>query len=825
MIAPIIYSIDDIRRITGGKWISKGAHAPLEFIALDSRRITEPAKTVFWALSTSRRNASVFILEMYRNGVRNFVTDTIPDSKELKDANIVLVKDALKALHTLATFHRNQFPHLQVIGITGSNGKTIVKEWLSELLSKDFEIVKSPRSFNSQIGVPLSILQIRAHHNLGIFEAGISQPGEMEALEKMILPQTGVLTNIGSAHDEGFQNRRQKIHEKLLLFKNSKIIISPAATAVHRELHAMNFDSRILINWGRKDAAFTFKVHKKSHHQTHIRIEAGNNKYEFQIPHTDTASIENAITCFCVLSSLEVINPEILKRFISLSAVTMRLEMKPGIHQCSIINDSYSNDLQSLAVAVDFLHKQKHQSHTIILSDILQSGLPHGLLYEKVAAIILGKGIKRFIGIGKEISKAHQHFAAIPDAVFFDDTDSFLQRISTFNFKREAILLKGARVFKFEKISHALEAKLHNTVLTINLSNLADNIRVYKQFLKPETKIMVMVKALAYGTGSNEIASVMEFIKADYLGVAYTDEGVSLREAGIALPVMVMNTEESGFETLIKFQLEPEIYSHQMLDAFCGFLSGKKIKNYPVHLKIDTGMHRLGFESAEINSLIQKLKQNPSIKIVSVFSHLSAADDPEHDAFTRKQFSLFKNITNKIRNSLPYHFDCHISNSSAISRFPEFQMDMVRLGIGMYGVDSNSKIARQLKPVHRLTTTISQIKKVKVGEVVGYGKNEIESDKMIATVAIGYADGYPRCLSNGTGKMFLHAKQVPVVGSVCMDMAMVDITGIKNANTGDEVEIFGENISLASVAKWAKTIPYEIITGISTRVKRVYVEG
>lgn len=824
MTAPITYSIEEIQRITGGQWISKAANEQLDFISLDSRKIPEPSKTVFWALRTPQRDASVFIIELYSTGVRNFVAEAIPVEKLPADINLILVKDAVKALQLFAVFHRKKFPGLKVIGITGSNGKTIVKEWLAALLFKDFQVVKSPRSFNSQIGVPLSILQIRAHHEIGIFEAGISKPGEMAALEKMIQPQTGVLTNIGSAHDEGFENRRQKIYEKLLLFKNCKAIIFPATVAVQRELQII-LSSKQLLDWGKKNAAFTYKSIKQDHHDTTVAITNGNKTYDICIPHSDAASIENAVSCFCTLASLDCINAQILERFHSLSHIAMRLEMKPGIHQCSIINDSYSNDLQSLAVAVDFLNKQKHQPHTLILSDIFQSGLQPGQLYKQVAAIITGKKIEKFIGIGKEISNQRHQFAAISNAAFFDDTDSFLEQIATFNFKNEAILLKGARIFRFEKISKALEAKVHNTVLTINLSNLADNIRLYKQFLEPGTKLMVMVKALAYGSGSNEIASVMEFIKADYLGVAYIDEGVALREAGITLPVMVMNAEQSGFDSLVKYHLEPEIYSHDLWDAFSDFLSAKKIKNYPVHLKIDTGMHRLGFSNAEINLLIQKLTGSRAIKVASVFSHLSAADSGEHDAFTLKQFYLFKKITKKILNSLPYTFYCHISNSSAISRFPEFQMDMVRLGIGMYGIDGNPQIAKQLKPVHRLTATISQIKKVKAGEVVGYGNNQIENDKTIATVAIGYADGYTRLLSNGRGSMYLYGQLAPVVGNVCMDMTMIDISGIEGAEAGDEVEVFGENIPLKLLAKWAKTIPYEIITGISTRVKRVYIEG
>lgn len=826
MTAPIDYSIYDICSIIDGSWLSKNENTRLEYISLDSRKIPDAANTLFWALSTGQRDAAAFISELYKNGVRNFVTETAPDKNVLQGSNVIIVKNTLKALQLLAISHRKKFQKIKVIGITGSNGKTIVKEWLSELLSKDHTVIKSPRSFNSQIGVPLSILQIREHHTIGIFEAGISKPGEMAELEKMILPGIGVLTNIGSAHDEGFKNKAQKIQEKLLLFKAADTIVFPNQQQIRKEIEKLNYDSgKKLFDWGKIDSTYRYNTKKQIHDAADITISSHENTQNICIPFTDSASIENAVSVFVTMDALGVVSNDSLKRFQSISSVNMRLEMKPGIHQCSIINDSYSNDLQSLSVAIDFLNKQKHKSHSLILSDIVGSGLPPNQLYKRVATLLHGKKIDRFIGIGNEIQKEKQLFSFIPNSTFFHDTDSFLNHISGFNFRDEAILLKGARVFEFEKISNVLEAQLHKTVLTINLNHLTDNIRCYRNFLNPGTRLMVMVKALAYGSGSNEIASLMEFIKADYLAVAYTDEGIALRDAGITLPVMVLNIEQTGFDTLIKNRLEPEIYSHELLDSFSAFLSNRKLKHYPVHIKIDSGMHRLGFVNAEITRLVEKLKKNDTLRVMSVFSHLSSADNPKHDSFTRKQFATFKKVADKLRQSLPYPFLCHISNSSAISRFPEFQMDMVRLGIGMYGIDSNPKISNQLKPVHKLTTTISQIKKVKKGEVVGYGRNILRKNKTIATVGIGYADGYPRILGNGSGKMYVQGKLAPVVGNVCMDMAMIDITGIGNAEVGDEVEIFGSHIPLQTLAQWADTIPYEIITGISTRVKRVYVEG
>lgn len=826
MTVNIEYHIDEIASIVGGEFLLKSDNTGIDFLSVDSRRVNNPNATLFWAIRTGQRDGSNFIPELYKKGVRNFVTQTEVDSEKLKGANVLLVRDSVAALQQLAIHHRKRFKKLKVIGITGSNGKTVVKDWLYSLLAPYYNVVKSPRSFNSQIGVPLSILQIRSFHEYGIFEAGISQPGEMKKLERMIRPQTGIFTNMGPAHDEGFTSREEKVKEKLLLFSHVDQLIFPKEEKLIEEgVEANGFDKRISINnWGKADALFILQSVKTKRGVTEIVISSDNKIGQFKIQFTDKGSIQNAINCYCAIESLGIGNGELLKGFERLQPLSMRLELQQGINGCRIINDSYSNDLQSLEVAMDFLVRQQAVSYTLILSDVLQAGQESDTLYKEIAEMVLRKGIKRMIGIGENISRSAIAFKKIPQHFFFPDTESLLAHLDSFAFKDEVILIKGARKFAFERISRRLERQSHETVFSINLTNLAHNIRVYKSLLKPGTKMMAMVKAFAYGAGSSEISSLLQFIKSDYLAVAYADEGVALREAGITLPVMVMNVSEHSFDTLVKYQLEPEIFSVSLLNSFVNYLSGKKIKNYPVHLKVDTGMHRLGFVLPQVDELLKVLQHNKLIRVASVFSHLSSSDNPAHDAFTMQQYRHFLEAVKKIRTVIKYPFLRHIANTSAISRFPALQLDMVRLGIGMYGIDGNAEVAMQLKPVCKLTTTISQIKKVDKGEVVGYGRNRIRKNKLIATVGIGYADGFSRLLGNGTGTMYAGEKQVPTVGNICMDMTMIDISNTEGVKEGDCVEVFGENISLNEVAEKCQTIPYEILTGISQRVKRIYFE-
>lgn len=834
MNTAIQYTTEEIATICRGKWLNKNPSLPPPaYLSLDSRKISFAEKTIFFAIKNERQNANLFLANIYQAGVRNIVSDEATlDISRFPLANILLVDDTVSALQKLAAFHRTQFikNDLNVVGITGSNGKTIVKEWLNHLLEKSFSIVRSPKSYNSQIGVPLSVLEINPANDLAIFEAGISTTGEMKKLEKIIQPTIGIFTNVGNAHDEGFKSRKQKINEKLILFQHAKYLIfnaDDAAVAHEIRLFKLKYQHVQLLNWGMKgENNLQIKSIRKHHLSGSIEVVFQRKRMKIEIPFSDDASIQNALHCIAFVCLIGKNNEEVLNRFHSLFPVAMRLELKKGINHTTIINDSYSNDLNSLNIALNFLDQQKKDnSPTVILSDILQSGIDPQKLYAEVASLLRQKKIGRLFGIGPEISSQQNAFSGIKTTAFFKTTEDFIQNITDSDFHDETILVKGARHFEFEKISHILEQKVHQTVLSINLNSIAFNLKKYKEKLDPQTKIMAMVKAFSYGSGSDEIASVLAFNKVDYLAVAYVDEGIELRKSSICLPIMVMNIDSSGFDSIVNYQLEPEIFSISLLDDFVLFLKRSGIKDYPVHLKIDTGMHRLGFMENEITLLCKKLSNNAFIKVKSVFTHLAASEDPAQDYFTLSQFTLFKKCCFKIEKALQYSFDKHIANTSAISRHPELQMNMVRLGIGLYGIDNNIEMQKELKNVSTLVTTISQIKKIKAGETVGYGRmGKVKKDSVIATVRIGYADGYSRRLGNGAGKMMVKNKLVPVIGNVCMDMTMLDITGIKNVNEGDEVMVFGESLSLQSLAEWAQTIPYEIMTGISQRVKRVYFE-
>lgn len=834
-----MYTISQIAPIIKANWLQQDKDAAIAHILLDSRKLLFSATSLFFALGGPRRNGNSFIQELYKKGVTSFVVDESLAVTELANyphANFLYVQDVLQALHLLAAHHRKQF-NIPVIGITGSNGKTIVKEWLYQLLNNNFSIVRSPKSYNSQIGVPLSIWQINAGHTLGIFEAGISQPNEMQRLEKIIEPTIGVFTNIGQAHNEGFLNIRQKINEKLKLFLHSELLIYGAddpdvngavSTFANNVRHNDNFQ---LFSWSRNSKA-TLQIISVEKKAAITIITAKDQRatdldrfISITIPFTDEAAIENAITCWCVLLHLNITDTVISEKMLQLRPVEMRLELKQGINNCSVINDSYSADINSLTIALDFLaQQQQHPNRTLILSDILQSGKNSHELYTDVAAILQQKNINRFIGIGPEISKQQHIFKDIPQTCFFASTADFKQQFYTLHFYNETILLKGARIFEFEQISHLLEEKIHQTVLEINLDAITHNLKQYQQLLNPGVKVMAMVKAFSYGSGSFEIANLLQFHKVDYLAVAYTDEGVELRKAGITLPIMVMNAEEVTYDMMVQYNLEPELFSFQILVGFQQYLQQTGINNYPVHIKLDTGMHRLGFEAKDIIALSAIITTATEFKVQSVFTHLAASDAAEHDGFTQTQADIFLESCNTLQKATGYTFIKHVGNTAAIHRHKNLQLDMVRLGIGLYGIDSSVEMQQKLKNVTTLKTTISQIKKVKAGETVGYSrKGIVTKDSIIATVRIGYADGYPRALSNGKGKVWVNGNLMPVVGLVCMDMTMIDITGTA-VEEGDEVIVFGEVLSVHAVAEWAQTIPYEILTGISQRVKRVYYE-
>lgn len=827
-----MYSITQISSIINATLSGKDDGLMIEHILLDSRKLLFPGQSVFFALDGKRWQSSLFIDDLYKQGVRCFVVDENFSNKKINEyagAAFLRVQDVLHALQLLTAWHRKQYS-MPVIGITGSNGKTIVKEWLYQLLQYDYNIIRSPKSYNSQIGVPLSVWQMNNHYNLAIFEAGISLPGEMEKLEKIIAPGIGIITNIGDAHSEGFTSLSQKIQEKLKLFVHSKLLIYGSInTKLDKEVVEFKKNSATglkLFTWGNRQTD-TLQVLKTgtSSNQSTIQANYKDQVFEFTIPFTDAASVENALTCCCLLLDMGISTKDIAGRMLQLRPVEMRLQLKQGINNCSVINDSYSADINSLTIALNFLqHQQQHNKRTVILSDILQSGKKSQALYAEVAAMLEQKNINRFIGIGPHISEQQQAFKNIKETSFFISTSEFKQQFRNQQFSNETILLKGARVFEFEQISYLLEKKRHQTVLEVNLNAITHNLNTYKQMLAPGVKLMAMVKAFSYGSGSFEIANLLQFNRVDYLAVAYTDEGVELRKAGISLPLMVMNTEEITFDALVENNLEPELFSFGIMKNFAAYLKNAGITNYPVHIKLDTGMHRLGFTQQDIEALCELLKDSPVFKIQSVFSHLAASDSVLHDGFTAAQAASFTGSCNKIKTAIGYNFIRHIANTSAIHRHPHLQFDMVRLGIGLYGADAVQAIQQQLKNVTTLKTTISQIKKIKKGESVGYNRNAVaDKDSVIATVNIGYADGYPRILGNGNGKMWLNGKRVPVIGNVCMDMTMLDITEA-TAKEADEVIVFGEELPVAELAAMAQTIPYEILTGISQRVKRVYFE-
>ena len=826
------YTVSNIADIIHANILQQGDDMIIDYLLTDSRKLLFPQGSLFFALPGTGRSGASFIANLYENGLGNFVVG--PDFEKNKldtfpGAFFLQVPDTLAALQQLSSFHRHRF-HFPVIGITGSNGKTIVKEWLNQLLGEDYSIIRSPNSYNSQVGVPLSVWRINESHELGIFESGVSRSGEMEKLQRIIDPEIGIITFIGSAHAEGFQNKEEKIREKLRLFENSRLLIFNAddeklLAGVAELIASQNSRLTVFTRSKNKPAdLFVREIQKKTGGSV-IKGVYRKNKFSFKVPFTDDASIDNALTCCCTLLAFNISTDTISERMPHLRPLEMRLELKQGSNNCSVINDSYSADLSSLSISLDFLEQQKQHAHrTVILSDVLQTGRDADALYRKIAGALGSKKIYRFIGIGPEISSHADAFSALKNTRFYPSTDAFLQDLPALDLHNETILLKGARVFRFEKISHALEQKLHETFMEINLNALRHNVKAYRGLMQPGVKMMAMVKAFSYGSGTFEIANLLQHSGVEYLGVAYADEGVELRKAGISLPIMVMNTEASGFDHIVKYNLQPEIYSFNILHAFRQFLQHKKIHHYPVHIKADTGMHRLGFEHDETEALCHALEGLDSFKVISVFSHLAGSDAAEHDDFSMQQSAMFIKMADRIEAALGYSFMRHIANSSAVFRHPQLQMDMVRLGIGLYGVDASPEMQQQLQHVATLKTTISQIRTIQKGESVGYSRKGMATrDSVIATVRIGYADGYPRSLSNGRGKMLVNGNPAPVIGNVCMDMTMLDITGI-DAAEGDEVIVFGESPSVTDTADWAGTISYEILTNISQRVKRVYFE-
>jgi alanine racemase len=812
------YLISEVQQIiqAGGDIVQDNT---ISTLLTDSRRISNPAEGLFFALS-GRRNGHEFIAEAYAAGVRNFVVKQGPEIK-VPEANFLIVDDVLTALQTLAAHHREQF-NLEVIGITGSNGKTIVKEWLYQLLAADYNIVRNPKSYNSQIGVPLSVWQINENNNLGIFEAGISTKREMIRLEQIIKPSIGILTHIGPAHDEGFESRDEKVKEKLALFKNCRLLIHNYDQLIDfaADIHVKN-----CFTWSTTFKQADLYVFSETVISGNFYLRAKFKKKEIEclIPFLDEASVENAIVCWAFMLAMGYDAVEADNRIEHLNAVSMRLELKTGINDCSVIDDSYNSDIQSLEIALNFLDQQnQHPKKTLILSDIFQSGLQADVLYKQVAGMIKTKKVDKFIGVGEAIS-TYQDYFEVPEKYFYTDTPSMLRHLRGLNFKEETILIKGSRSFEFESISRALVQKAHETVMEINLNALLNNLNFYRAKLKPGVKVMAMVKAFSYGSGTFEVSNVLQYNKVDYLAVAYIDEGVALRKTGITLPVMVLNPEASAFDKLTEYKLEPVIYSFDLFDDYIKYARNSNVLNYPVHLKIDTGMHRLGFENSDVEILCELLEENRYVHVQSIFSHLVASEAAEHDKFTVTQISNFEKAFKKIEKVLGYKTIRHICNTSGIVRWPKAHYDMVRLGIGLYGIDAATKASDGgLQPIASLKTSVSQVKKVRGGETISYSRSgSLPKDGKIATVRIGYADGYLRAFGNGAGKMLVKGTLAPTVGNITMDMCMLDVSNV-DVKEGDEVIIFNEQQRIEELAAQIGTIPYEILTNVSQRVKRVY---
>ena len=800
--------------------------AHIAHLLTDSRRLIYPDTSLFFAITTGQNDGHLYVEELIQRGVFNFVVNTNFDTRIFPDANFLKVDDVLAALQMVASRHRAQFTY-PVIGITGSNGKTIVKEWLNQVLSNRYHIIRSPRSYNSQIGVPLSVWEMDEKHELAIFEAGISQKGEMDALANIIQPTIGILTSMGTAHQEGFENEKEKRNEKWKLFQKAQVIITPlseVALDVKDALHPAGSPS--IITWTRTgEATLKIQSEKIIQGQTHLQANYLGTDLQLVIPFTDLISINNTITCLLTLLYLQVPISEIQEGVHQLRHLDMRMQIKKGIQQCYILNDSYSNDIHSLKLALTYATQQAGALPiTLILSDIdqlNQDAFQYDQLLEELAVF----PIKKLITIGTELAKALQQNKGLQkkgvQVISFDTTHQFIHQMDIYSFKEEFILIKGARVFELEKINELLQLQVHKTMAEINLTTLVDNYKKIKAAIGPKVKLMAMVKAFGYGSGSVEVARILQFHHVDYLSVAYADEGVALRQAGIHVPIMVMNVDETTFDTLVKYHLEPEIFSFSQYQQFDQFIKNQAISNFPIHIKLNTGMNRLGFDMDTIENLCGLLKSNLQLKVQTIFSHLSGSGNKTLENFTHQQLDLFNRAAAKIERALGYTTLKHIANSDAILLNPVFHIDMVRLGIGLYGT---SQGPLSLEPVIQLTTTISQIRHLKKGDTVGYNRaGVLLRDSIIATVRLGYADGYSRQLGLGKGAMWVNGLLAPIVGDICMDMTMIDITDIASVHEGDAVQVFGKNLAITQVAKWAGTIPYEILTSIGQRVKRIYI--
>lgn len=823
------YSIEKITQFINAERYGDAA-ASISFLLTDSRSLCFPEETLFFALKSDRNDGHHYIPELYRRGVRNFVVENVPDnfSTLYKHANFLKVSNTLVALQQLTTHHRKAFD-IPVVGITGSNGKTMVKEWLSQLLSYDRNVTRSPKSYNSQIGVPLSVWLLNESSQIGLIEAGISKVGEMQALHDIILPTVGVLTSLGAAHQENFSSLEEKCNEKLLLFKGTQALVYQLDDKIAAKcITAAHYDGQLLA-WSEHDTTAAFYVNSIEKHETTSTINyiwQQTTQGSYTLPFIDDASISDSITCAVVALHFGV-QPDVLaQRMAVLEPVAMRLEVKEGQHGCTLINDSYNSDINSLDIALDFMNRrpdQKRRERTLILSDIYQSGETEQQLYADVAALVKERGVKKFIGIGTALGRQKQAFEGLETKYFFDNIDDFIGNKVFKSLHDEVILLKGARSFGFDKLTELLVKKVHETVLEVNLNAVVDNLNWYRSFLKPETKLVCMIKADAYGAGAVEIAKTLQEHRVDYLAVAVADEGATLRRNGITGNIMIMNPEMSSFKTLFDYDLEPEVYSFRLLDALIKAAEKEGITGYPVHIKLDTGMHRLGFNPrTDIDQIIEKLHHQNALIPRSVFSHFVGSDNNDFDSFSARQFALFNEGSKKLQAAFSHRILRHMDNSAGIEHFPERQLHMCRLGLGLYGINPRNNAI--MNNVSTLKTTILQLRNVPAGETVGYSRRGIiEKDSVIGAIPIGYADGLNRRLGNRNCYCLVNGKRAYYIGNICMDVALIDVTGI-DCEEGDSVEIFGDHLPVTVLSDAMGTIPYEVLTTVSNRVKRVYFQ-
>ena len=817
-------SIENITKLLNANRVGDNEFE-IDWMLTDSRSLCFAEESLFFALKSKRNDGHKYIPDLYKRGVRNFVVSDLPqDLDNYEDANFLQLPHPLKGLQRLSEKHRERFD-VPVIGITGSNGKTIVKEWLYQLLSPERIITRSPRSYNSQIGVPLSVWLMNESTELGIFEAGISEMGEMEALQGIIRPSIGVLTNIGGAHQENFFSMTDKCMEKLALFKDCDVVIYDGDNDLISGCISKSLFSAKEIAWSRKDSERPLYIESvtKEVASTTIRYRYLGMPNEYTIPFIDDASIENSLHCLSVSLYLMLPTDKIAERMASLEPVAMRLEVKEGKNGCVLINDSYNSDLASLDIALDFMSRRsedKGRKRTLILSDMLETGQTPKLLYRQVAELVQSRGIHKIIGVGEEIRSASLRFEM--EKYFFQTTEELLASDLMDEFRNEVVLIKGSRTFHFDDISDRLELKVHETILEINLNALVDNLNYYRSKLKPETKMVCMVKASAYGAGSYEIAKTLQDCRVDYLAVAVADEGSDLRKAGITRSIIVMNPELSAFKTMFDYKLEPEVYSFNLLNELIKAAEKEGVTNFPIHIKLDTGMHRLGFAPSDIPELVNRLKRQTAVIPRSVFSHLVGSDGEQFDSFTRRQIETFEQASEQLQDSFSHKILRHICNTAGIERYPGAQFDMVRLGLGLYGVCPFTN--RILHNVSTLKTTILQIHEVPQDETVGYSrKGRLNRDSRIASIPIGYADGLNRRLGNGNAYCLVNGQKATYVGNICMDVCMIDVTDI-DCREGDKVVIFGDDLPVTVLSEILGTIPYEILTSVSNRVKRVYFQ-